>query len=286
MVIRSNHFFWNLYRKHKITLRLVIGILVALTLYVVPTTPAYKDAVHSLYYSRHQTFVYYLNYHDSKLAVLEGNYYFGGEKYDLDKAEKSYQLALKIDPKVREAHHQLARIYFVQGDFARALDNINEELKTDPYTLRPLYVRGLIKLSQNDLSGAEADFKTFINWSPTEWGGYNDLSFVLAKEGKYAESEAVIKQAFLKAHDSKQVSWLWNSLGLAQINERKFKEALLSFSEARKLAENLTEAEWRRAYSGNDPATDAESVKTYQQALDANIKMARSFCDTINCINL
>ena len=58
----------------------------------------------------------------------QGSNYFGGVGYDLDKAEKWYKAALKVYPKLSNAHYQLARIYFVKNNFSAALNEINAEL--------------------------------------------------------------------------------------------------------------------------------------------------------------
>lgn len=266
---------FHVYKHLYVALLLFLTILLLGVLWVAPKTPVYKNTVRALFYHQHQALAYYFNYQDPQLAIFIGNYYFGGEAYDLNRAQKSYERALVLTPNIRLAHYQLARIYFVEGDLPGALKHINEELQIDPLTLRSLYVRGLIKLSQHDLRGSEADFRAFTQWAPGEWGGYNDLSFVLAKEGKYAESEAVVRQAFIKVPNAKEVSWLWNSLGLAQLNQYKFKDAVVSFTHALTMSDAVTSKVWRRAYSGNDPAGDTTSIVTYQQAIKTNLKAAQ-----------
>ena len=268
----------NIFHSHRVVSWCVVGVLLVVTVLTVsriPATSVYKNTVRTLFFSKHQALAYYFNYKDPQLAIFIGNYYFGGEAYDLNRAQKSYERALVLTPNTRLAHYQLARIYFVEGDLPGALKHINEELQIDPLTLRSLYVRGLIKLSQHDLRGSEADFRAFTQWAPGEWGGYNDLSFVLAKEGKYAESEAVVRQAFIKVPNAKDVSWLWNSLGLAQLNQYKFKDAVVSFTHALTMSDAVTSKVWRRAYSGNDPAGDTTSIVTYQQAIKTNLKAAQ-----------
>ena len=141
-----------------------------------------------------------LNQSDADLAMLVGSYHFngviGGGEYNLDIAEKAYKKAVSINPKILWGHYQLARIYFVKGDSARALEEINQELEANPENLRSLYVRGLISGYTKNFAGAEKDFRRFTLWAPKEWAGYNDLAWILAKEGKYAETESAIKKAF------------------------------------------------------------------------------------------
>ncbi len=253
----------------------VTALLVLASLPYFPRTKAYKSQVRSLFYHQHKTIAYYLNYRDPQLAMQMGSYYFGGGAYDLKKAAGSYNVAVKLEPKVLWGHYQLARILFVEGNKTKAIEEIDAELAANPANLRSLYVRGLIEDAQGNLPAAEADFTRFVSWAPAEWGGYNDLSYVLAKEGKYIESEATINEALKHVPDAKDIPWLWNSRGLAQLNELHYSQALVSFEKALVLAKAITPAGWHRAYSGNDPATTAQSITNFQNAIQSNILMAK-----------
>ena len=119
-------------------------------------------------------------------------------------------------------HYQLARIAFVRSDFDTALREINAELAANPENLRSLYVRGLIygyRGLLGDLALAESDFTRFTEWAPSEWAGYNDLAWILAKEGKYQEIETVMARALKNVPGGTENPWLWNMLGVARLNE-------------------------------------------------------------------
>src|SRR3989344_8964899 len=129
-----------------------------------------------------------LNFSDAELAFSIGSYYFGEPAYDLEKAEKGFAKAVKIDSKISRGHYQLARIYFVKGEYDKAFSEINKEIEANPENLRSLYVRGLINAyrgTYGDLQRAENDFRRFTLWAPSEWAGYNDLAWILSKEAKY-----------------------------------------------------------------------------------------------------
>ncbi len=237
--------------------------------------PPYKWVVRGLWLEQHPTLVYYLNRDDSDLAAKIGHYYFNGGDYDLGRAAASYRLALALSPNMPLAHYQLARIDFVQGRLDDALREINAELALRPQYLRSLYVRGLIDINRHDLPSAEADFRGFVAWAPTEWAGYNDLAYVLGEELNSAESEQVVKQAFAAVPGATANAWLWNSLGLAQLNELHYTEAIKSFIQAQLLAQSMTVDDWSRAYPGNSPAAASASLDAFRQAIDANIAAAQ-----------
>ena len=211
-------------------------------------------------------------YGDAGFLMRHGNFYFNGGAYDLEKAERAFQRAVGIEPGILWGHYQLARIYFVKEDSAKALGEINKELEANPENLRSLYVRGLIYGFGKNFTEAEEDFWRFTLWAPKEWAGYNDLAWILAKEWKYAEAESVIKKAFQEIPGGDKNPWLWNSLGVAELNLKKNKEARFSFEKAKKLLGVMTLAEWRRAYPGNDPAAAEGGRRVFLEAVEENLQ--------------
>ncbi|MDO8676398.1 MAG: tetratricopeptide repeat protein [Candidatus Azambacteria bacterium] len=220
---------------------------------------------------------------DVDLAMFIGNYYFngvfGGGEYNPDVALKAYEKAVRVNPKILWGHYQLARIYFVKGNYDKALSEINLEFEANPENLRSLYVRGLIygyRAVSGDLGKAEEDFQRFTKWAPREWAGYNDFAWVLSKQGKYSEAEKTISLAFKEALDAKNNPWLWNALGVAQLNLKKYSNATDSFKKAKELAEKLTINDWARAYPGNNPSTGGEGLSAFLKAISENLRRAES----------
>ncbi|MBI2446392.1 MAG: tetratricopeptide repeat protein [Parcubacteria group bacterium] len=218
---------------------------------------------------------------DTDLAMFIGNYYFngviGGGKYDLNIAEKAYKKAVLINPKILWGHYQLARIYFVKGDYKQALEEIAKELEANPENLRSLYVRGLIYGYRNqagDLEKAEADFLRFTLWAPKEWAGYNDLAWILSKQGKYKEAKEAINAAFREIKESENNPWLWNALGVAELNLKEYKNAAISFEKAKQLAEKLTNEDWFHSYPGNNPVSAEEGLSAFIAAIEKNLRRA------------
>ena len=218
---------------------------------------------------------------NTELAMFIGSYHFngvvGGGEYNPDIALKAYRKAVSINPKILWGHYQLARIYFVKGDFNLALEEIAKELEANPENLRSLYVRGLIygyRDQFGDLELAENDFKRFTYWAPSEWAGYNDLAWILSKEGKYREVEKELERAFENVSEARKNPWLWTALGVAELNLKKYSRAVDSFKEAKELAEKLTIEEWHRSYPGNDPATSSEGLSAFLRAIDENLRRA------------
>lgn len=223
---------------------------------------------------------------DATLAFALGVYYFGNQPatgttekrpYELSLAERAFQRALAINPSTPLAHYMLARIEFVYADFDAALADLDAELAQNPAYKRTLYMRALTyayRGAAGDLSRAEQDFRTVVAWAPSEWAGYNDLAYVLAKEKKYADAVAVAKEGIAKATGGAENPWLWNTLGVMQLNLKELSAALASFEKAQTFAATLTEADWQQAYPGNDPALASAGLEAMKNGIVRNIVAA------------
>lgn len=257
----------------------VIWFLVVITIILVFVS--HQDALANFVWQKYHwpKTALLINRSDADLAIYIGNYYFNGvvgnNEYNPDISQRAYKKAISINPKILWGHYQLARIYFVKGNFDKAIEEINKELEYNPENLRSLYVRGLIFGYRGNLNNAEEDFRRFTQWSPKEWAGYNDLAWILAKQGKYKEAEKIIKEAMKEVFAADVNSWLWNALGVAQLNLKKYAEAKISFEKALALAQKLTESDWHHSYPGNDPATSGEGLSAFLKAINENLKRAK-----------
>lgn len=218
---------------------------------------------------------------DADLALSIGSYYFGNQSaigvmkerpYDLSFAKGAAEKAIAINSSIALAHYMRARIEFVQADFNAALRDLDTELSLYPENKRTLYMRGLTYAYRGlygDLSLAEKDFKGFIAWSPREWAGYNDLAYVLAKEKKYTDAAVVLKEGIAKAEKGSKNPWLWDALGVMELNLNEPSLAISSLTKAQTFAASLTETDWERAYPGNN--SSSSSAKSGIEAMKNGI---------------
>lgn len=209
---------------------------------------------------------------DAHLLFEIGNHYFGGKAYNLVLAKIAYKKALAADPNRQFIHYQLARIYFVEGKYEEALREINRELTLYPENLRSLYIRGLIYGYKGDLEAAETDFSRFVAWAPREWAGYNDLAWVQMKARKYEKARGTIKNAFQIVPEAETNPWLWNSLGVAELNLGNRGAAFIAFETADKLASAMKEEAWAAAYPGNNPANRNEGFAAFRETIKKNLE--------------
>lgn len=223
---------------------------------------------------------------DARLAFVIGAYYFGNQfatsaeeehLYDMPFAQKAFGKAILINPAMPLAHYMRARVEFIRSDFAKALSDLNKELALYPENKRTLYMRGLVyayRGRSGDLIRAEEDFRSFVAWAPREWAGYNDLAFVLAKGRRYEDAATVLREGIVKADGGAENPWLWDALGVMELNQGNPGEAIKALANAQTFATSLTDSSWQRAYPGNNPTKAHSGVEAMQIGIARNLAAA------------
>ncbi len=239
---------------------------------------AYASPVSEFLWKKWHISAIWLN-RNPKLDFEIGNFYFNGGAYDLDKAERAFAAAVTLDPTMLWGHYQLSRVYFAKGELDKALAEINKELDLFPETLQSLYVRGLIYANSGRTEEAIKDFTLFTKWAPKEWAGYNDLAWVLTRAGKYTLAKETIEKAFKEIPDANRNPWLWNGLGLAELNLNKYENAEIAFKKAEVLSNTLTPNDWVRAYPSSDSKNADSDIIAFRVAISKNLEKSKKLND-------
>lgn len=200
-----------------------------------------------------------------------GNYYFSPKAYNLNYAEKMYQVAIKTNSEMPGVHYQLARIYFLRGRFDLARDTINREIEKYPEFKRSLYVRGLINGYDGKMQEAADDFTEFLKWKPSSWAAHNDLAWVYFQVGDF---DKVLSLADDGLKYNPENPWLLNTKGLALYNLDRKEEAGEYLTRALEETEKLSPEDWKAAYPGNDPRFSAQGLKQMLEAVKLNKNLA------------
>lgn len=207
----------------------------------------------------------------AKASFRLGNYYFGGGAYNISVSKTFFNLAYKIDDKHPGLNYQLARIYFIEGKFDEALTYINREIEYYPEFKRSYYVRALIHGYNNNLAQAADDFKIFLAWKPSSWAGNNDLSWIYFRMGDYAKAEKAASDGLSSSPNN---GWLLNSLGVALLNQGKYKEAAIALQSSLTQFKALNPEDWGQSYPGNDPEIYAGGLTATIKSVETNLNLA------------
>src|SRR3989344_2355627 len=131
-------------------------------------------------------------------------------EYDINRAEYWYLRALKMDPNLLGANHQLARIAFLRGNFSKAISLINAEiaLPKGPVTPSSYYIRGLIEGYMGRYDDSSKDYEHYLESDPHNWAALNDLAWGLLKAQRFSEAADATKKGLAYFPEN---PWLLNS---------------------------------------------------------------------------
>jgi tetratricopeptide (TPR) repeat protein len=207
----------------------------------------------------------------SAFFFKSGEKYFSREKYDLNKAEKLYKIAIFVDSEYPVVHYQLGRIYFLNGNFPSAISEFDKELSNHPDFTKTYYMRGLTNGYAKKYKDAVSDFGKYIESNPSTWAGYNDLAWVYLTENDWQNAEKTAQEGL---KNSPQNSWLLSNLGKAQIGLEKYQEAKENLILAQKYSENLSASDWEKTYPGNDYKIAQSGINEMKAVIFLNLAVA------------
>lgn len=193
--------------------------------------------------------------------------------YDIDRAEYFFREALAEDASYQLAHHQIARILFLRGDFLAALEEIEQEIELHgERNSNAYYVRGLIRGFIGAYKSASLDFAHFLTLHPESWAAHNDLAWVLMKDGDY---DAALRTLEMGLAQHPENAWLLNSYAIALYEVGETERAAAVALRARDAVLLLVPADWSAANPGNDPNVAAEGLETFRTAALENLTAIR-----------
>lgn len=218
----------------------------------------------------------FLNSNDAAMHFKMGNFYFNGGAYDLERAKKYFAKTISLDERLPGAHYQLGRIYFLEGKFFSALEEMNKEIELYPEFEKSYYMSGLIAGYQGNFNLAVRSFEKFLTFKPESWAGWNDLAWVYFKKGDYEKVKEAAENGIAAAGEN---VWLNTSLGVALLNLEENSRAVAVLNQAKIMAENMTPEEWGMAYPGNNPKNYEDGLRQMLEAIEFNLNLAMNSVD-------
>ncbi len=193
----------------------------------------------------------------AKLALAYSRLY--GLRTDsgaLDLAQANADKSLRLDGNLAEGHLSLAYVFEKRGNQEKALDEIRSALAMDPANPRTLLWQAQIYARFNRWSDAQQAYLRLRTERPNYWMAYNDLGYVLDRQGKYQEALKAFRAATVAAPAS---ALAYSNLGALLIRLGKFSDAEDQFAKSLKLKPNGL------AYSNLSEASRA--LGNYEEAL-------------------
>ena len=210
---------------------------------------------------------------DTSACTRLGSIYFSPAAYNLDKAEFYFRKADALNPNATGILYYLGRIEFIRGDLNTSIFYMDRAIKIDADFEQAYYMRGLAEGYAGYFPQAIRDFQTYTSMAPDQWAGWNDLSFVYFKAGKFKEAEDTARAGLEIFPDN---PWLNNALGVALLNQQKFQDAEAYLQAALARFEQLTLTEWGSAYPGNNPISYESGLLEAVESVKVNLTLLES----------
>ena len=167
------------------------------------------------------------------------------------------------------AHYQLSRTYFIQGNLAQALSEIQKELQLYPNHYGSYYIMGLTYGYLNQEKDAVEAFSKFIEHEPYSWAARNDKAWLQFRTGDVDGALITIAPVTFDVNNP----WIQNTYGTLLLNKKKHKEAKRAFLYAQTAAANMTEESWGKAYPGNDPRVYSTGLRAMRLSIENNLQL-------------
>jgi TolB-like protein/thioredoxin-like negative regulator of GroEL len=135
----------------------------------------------------------------------------------LELAKKAADAALRVRPDLGEAHLELARYYFLAGDFDRARDELTVARRTLPNNSEALYIAARIDRRQNRWDASLANFRKASELDPRNTEVAYFLRDTYFEMRRYKEFE----QFLTGDAASRTLQDPWTQLGLAELKLAK-----------------------------------------------------------------
>lgn len=183
-------------------------------------------------------------------------------------------------------HFLLGRLYFVDGQLYKSVQNYSKAIELNPDEKVYYYGRGLSLGFASPIfySDAESDFKKYIELDNLEfqksgfhafgaWAGYNDLAWIHFLQGNFDEAEKVSRAGL---EISNLNPWLSNMLGVILLEKNSCDEALVHLSNAKNLIRSIKSEQFGEAYSGDKPDFWELGKEEMEKTINENLKLCQS----------
>ena len=202
---------------------------------------------------------------DLKRVGLKEEYYFylALIQKDLKKKLELYTFALNLNEKFLDAWINRGLVYNELGDYEKSISDYNKAIEIDSKCALAFNNRGYTRFKQKDYQGALEDYNKAILLNP---------KFQMALDNK-----ALLFQTVCLKDDKDFNEKYYLSLGITDVNEGNFPEAISSLDEALTLNPNSEVAYFYKAICFHSLNRTAEAYENYTKAIELNKNMVDAY---------
>lgn len=202
---------------------------------------------------------------DLKRIGLKEEYYFylALIQKDLKKKLELYTLALNLNDKFLDAWINRGLVYNELGEYQKSIEDYNKAIELDSKCALAFNNRGYTKFKQKDYQGALEDYNKSILLNP---------KFQMALDNK-----ALLFQTVCLKDDKEFNEKYYLSLGIADVNEGNFPEAISSFDEVLTLNPKSELAYFYKAICFHSLNRTTDALENYSKAIEINKNMVDAY---------
>lgn len=123
---------------------------------------------------------------------------------------------------------KLAVLYFQDGKFNFALDEVKQAIQTDPGWYQPYWMRGLIQMQTSDFAGAESSFQKALSINPQSSDVKHNYGVLLCKMKRPTDALRQFSAALADPAYGQRAK-TWQEQGICQLANGQSKDAEASF---------------------------------------------------------
>ncbi|AXE18444.1 AraC family transcriptional regulator [Runella rosea] len=154
---------------------------------------------------------------ESHLAIARLKMY---HEWDLVGALRSFQKALEQNHNMAEAHGQYALCLSILGDVPSAIDHAQTAFDLDPFSLINNFYTGYIYWIAGDFRKALVQGRRLLELEPNFWGGHIIMGFNLIKSKQFNEALAELEKALHQNYSGLTLSGYGSLLALMGHQEK------------------------------------------------------------------
>ena len=168
----------------------------------------------------------------------------------VEEAKRSFQRAIKLDPKEVKPHISLADLYFEQGKYVYAALSYSDAVYLDPDNSDYRYMQGLSYFNAQEWGRTASSWEDLLNYRPNDPIVKSLLPqayYIMAVEFNRVGNPSMGRQAFKNALsvNNNHSSWLPGAmavLGKYYRQKNMYNESLVAFQEVLELTPNNADA--------------------------------------------
>lgn len=202
----------------------------------------------------------------------------------LDEAAEHFRKALKLQPDLVEAHLNLGNVFRAQGKLDEALECFRNTVRLKPDYAEAYNNLGGTLREQGDLDGAIENFRKALELKPDMAGIHNNLGSALHSQGKLDEAIDSFEKALLLKPDYAEAG---NNLGNVFKEQNKLDVAITCFHKVLEFNPDFAEAHSNLGNALREQGEQEAATECFRKALalepdciNAHLGLATGYQDT------